>query len=289
MKKVIVIVGPTGVGKTSLSVKLAKHYNTEIISGDSVQVYRSLDIGSGKVTKEETENIKHHLIDILDPTDDYSASDFQANARKIIDILTNKNKLPIICGGTGYYIKAALYDYEFLDEKRSNKYDNLTNEEIYNKLLELNDSTIPDIHNRARLLRHLEILSTREEPKNKDVPLYDALFIGLTCDRDKLYERINIRVDKMIEDGLVQEVKTLYDKNIRSKSVDSIGYKELYQFFDNRLMFDDAVALIKQHSRNFAKRQYTFFKNQLQVSWIDIEKEDPLSKAISLIDEFIKS
>ena len=288
MNKVIVIVGPTGVGKTDLSIKLAKHYNTSIISGDSVQVYRSLNIGSGKIKKEEMSGVKHYLIDILDPTDDYSVSDFQKHARRIIDEISNEGKLPIICGGTGYYIKAALFDYEFTSEKRTDRYNNLTNEEIYDRLIELKDSHIPDVHNRIRLLRHIEILESKEEPLNKDIPLYDYLFIGLTCDRQKLYEKINSRVDKMIEEGLLDEVKALYDSNIRSKSVQSIGYKELYDYYDGKCTLEEAVSLIKQHSRNFAKRQYTWFNNQVHTNWIDIDTEDAFLKAKALIDEFIK-
>ncbi len=288
MNKVIVIVGPTGVGKTDLSIKLAKHYNTSIISGDSVQVYRSLNIGSGKIKKEEMNGVKHYLIDILDPTDDYSVSDFQKHARRIIDEISNEGELPIICGGTGYYIKAALFDYEFSNEKRTDRYNNLTNEEIYDRLMELKDSHIPDIHNRIRLLRHIEILESKEEPLNKDIPLYDYLFIGLTCDRQKLYEKINSRVDKMIEEGLLDEVKALYDSNIQSKSVQSIGYKELYDYYDGKCTLEEAISLIKQHSRNFAKRQYTWFNNQVHTNWIDIDKDNAFLKAKALIDDFIK-
>ena len=288
MKKVIVIVGPTAIGKTDLSIKLAKHYNTSIISGDSVQVYRSLNIGSGKVTKEEMDGVKHYLIDILDPTEDYSVSDFQQNARKIIDELSENRTIPIICGGTGYYIKAALFDYEFSNEKRTDKYDNLSNEEIYERLKILDDTHLPDVHNRIRLLRHLEILESKDEPVNKNVPLYDYLFIGLTCDRQKLYDRINSRVDKMIEDGLILEVKKLYDLNIRSKSIQSIGYKELYDYFEGKYSLEEAIQLIKQHSRNFAKRQYTWFNNQMDTNWIDIEKEDAFKKSKELIDIFLK-
>lgn len=288
MNKVIVIVGPTGVGKTDLSIKLAKHYNTSIISGDSVQVYRSLNIGSGKIKKEEMNGVKHYLIDILDPTDDYSVSDFQKHARRIIDEISSEGKIPIICGGTGYYIKAALFDYEFSNEKRTDRYNNLTNEEIYDRLIELKDSHIPDVHNRIRLLRHIEILESKEEPLNKDIPLYDYLFIGLTCDRQKLYEKINSRVDKMIEEGLLDEVKALYDSNIQSKSVQSIGYKELYDYYDGKCTLEEAISLIKQHSRNFAKRQYTWFNNQVHTNWIDIDKDNAFLKAKALIDEFIK-
>jgi len=284
MKKVIAIVGPTGVGKSDLGIKLAKHYNTEIISGDSVQVYRGLNIGSGKVTIEEMKEVKHHLIDILDPIEDYSVSDFQNYSRELID----KVNVPLIVGGTGFYIKSALFNYEFNAPKRTDIYENLSNEELYNKLVLLNDTNIPDINNRKRLLRRLEILEFGEEPVNKDEPIYDYLIIGLTLEREKLYERINNRVDKMIDSGLVEEVRSFYDKGIRTKSLTSIGYKELYDYFDGLTDLNKAIELIKQHSRNYAKRQYTWFNNQMKTNWIDIEKTDPFTESIKLIDEFLK-
>ena len=289
MKKVIVIVGPTGSGKTELSVKLAKHYNTEIISGDSVQVYKELNIGSGKIKEEEKENIKHHLIDILSVTDDYSVYDFQKNGRELIDSITSKQEIPIICGGTGLYIKALLFDYKFKTEKRTNEFDSLSNEELLNKLIELKDKELPDLNNRKKLLRHLEIYSSGDVEISKDVPLYDALIIGLTMDRTILYERINSRVDNMVKEGLIDEVKGLYDKGIKSKALMSIGYKELYQYFDGTISLDEAIENIKKNSRHFAKRQYTWFNNQMNVSWIDVLKEDPLTKSIELIDNFLNS
>lgn len=289
MKKVIVIVGPTGSGKTSLSVKLAKYLNTEIISGDSVQVYRFLNIGSAKITNEEMSGVKHHLIDILDPSDSYSVADFQTNSRCLIEKISKSGKVPIICGGTGFYIKAALYDYNFTDSKRDDTYSNLSNEEIYNRLKELDDKELPDINNRKRLLRHLELkMSNNSLDYNKNIPLYDVLIIGLTMDRNILYERINNRVDKMIEDGLLDEVKNLYENKISGNSVNSIGYKELYSYLNGECSLDEAISLIKQHSRNFAKRQYTWFKNQMSVNWIDVMKDDPYTKAIELVNEFIK-
>ncbi len=288
MKKIVMIVGPTGIGKTSLSIKLAKHYNTELISGDSVQVYRSLDIGSGKVKPIEMEGIKHHLIDILDLDEEYSVSDFQKNGRNLINDFESRGMLPIFVGGTGYYLRSVIFDYEFNDEKRTDKYDYLSNEEIYDKLEKLGDSSIPDIHNRQRLLRHLEILESGKEPVNKNKPLYDYLIIGLTCDREKLYQRIEKRVDMMIEEGFLDEVKGLHDKGIRSKAVGAIGYKEFYRYLDNELSYDDALSLMKQHSRNYAKRQYTWFRNQMTTNWIDVLNEDPVKKSIELIDEFLK-
>ena len=289
MKKVIVIVGPTASGKSNVSVRLAKELHTEIISGDSVQVYRSLNIGSAKITEEEMEGIKHHLIDILNPTEDYSVASFQANARKLIDEITSKGMTPIICGGTGFYIKAALYDYDFSKEERHNDYSNLSNEEIRERLLEYNDPEIPDINNRKRLERHLELYESGEEISlNKNEPLYDSLIIGLTMDRETLYERINMRVDKMVQDGLIDEVKSLYDKGIRSNSVLSIGYRELYEYFDNKCTLEEAIDKIKQHSRNFAKRQYTWFKNQMNVEWFDVSKEGYFEDIKNRVNEFIK-
>ena len=289
MKKVIVIVGPTASGKSNVSVRLAKELHTEIISGDSVQVYRSLNIGSAKITEEEMEGIKHHLIDILNPTEDYSVASFQANARKLIDEITSKGMTPIICGGTGFYIKAALYDYDFSKEERHNHYSNLSNEEIRERLLEYNDPEIPDINNRKRLERHLELYESGEEISlNKNEPLYDSLIIGLTMDRETLYERINMRVDKMVQDGLIDEVKSLYDKGIRSNSVLSIGYRELYEYFDNKCTLEEAIDKIKQHSRNFAKRQYTWFKNQMNVEWFDVSKDGYFEDIKNRVNEFIK-
>lgn len=287
MKKVIVIVGPTGSGKTDLSLEVAKYLNTEIISGDSVQVYKGLDIGSGKI--KDKKNIKHHLIDIKDPIDDYSVFDFQKSARKIIEEISSKSMIPVICGGTGLYIKALLYDYNLSSSKRTDKFDNLSNEEIYDRLVELNDKELPDVHNRRKLLRHLEIYSSNNDFEiRKDVPLYDALIIGIKVDRTILYDRINNRVDVMIKDGLIDEVKSLYDKGIRSKAVSSIGYRELYEYFDGLVSLDDAIENIKKDSRHFAKRQYTWFNNQMDVKWIQTDGEDRIKEAIELIRDFIK-
>lgn len=289
MKKVIVIVGPTASGKSDLSVKLAQYLNTEIISGDSVQVYRSLDIGSGKITKDEMQGIKHHLIDILDPDEDYSVATFQKNARRCIDEIASSGHIPILCGGTGFYLKAALYDYDFTNVSRTNEFEFLTNEELFNKLNELGDKEIPDVNDRKRLLRHMELFSSNLEMKyGKNDPLYDILFISLTMPRDVLYERINNRVDQMVKSGLIDEVKSLYDKGIKSNSVRAIGYKELYSYFDGEISLDDAIDLIKKNSRHFAKRQYTWLNNQIHPIYIDITKEDPLEKSKTLIDEFIK-
>jgi len=287
MKKVICLVGPTAIGKTGLSIELAKKFNMEIISGDSVQVYRSLDVGSGKITKDEMDGVKHHLIDILDPGESYSVSDFQKEGRKLIDEISNKNCIPFVVGGTGFYIKALLYNYEFNTDSRTDEFLNLTNEELYSRLQTLNDESIPDINNRKRLLRHLEILTHGDMPNKKDEPLYDFLIIGLTAPREIIYERINKRVDMMVDNGLFEEVNALKDKKLSTGPALAIGYKEIFDYYLNKLSKEESIELVKQHSRNFAKRQLTYFNNQFNIHWIDITKDNPSLKASSIIEDFL--
>lgn len=264
---IYVVCGPTGVGKTKLSVMLAHHFNGIVVNADSMQVYQDLNIGTAKVTEEEKENIIHLLFDIVKPTDMYTIYDYQKDLRKVIE--ENKDKDIILVGGSGLYIKAGLYDYSFVEEQQQETFDNLTNEELYQKVLKIDPNTNIHINNRKRLIRRL---NQKEISQNGNNMLYDALFIGLTTSRDKLYERINMRVDKMIEDGLIDEVKSLYIKNIRSKAImTGIGYKELYAYFDNKISQEEAIELIKQRSRQYAKRQYTWFNNQMDVKWFDVD------------------
>ena len=273
---IIVIVGPTGVGKTKLSIELAKRYNAEIINGDAIQVYRGLDIGSAKVREEEKENIVHHLFDIRDVWEDYSIYDYQIDCRKLIDDITNRGKNVVIVGGTGLYIKRALYDYTLdKDSSGCEEYDGIETEELYNRLKELDKDIDIDRFNRRRIVRALNyyLANNRSisENKNGNSLLYDSIFIGLTTDRDILYERINKRVDIMIENGLLEEVKSFYDKDMRYKPLlGGIGYKELYSYFDGDISYEEAIDLIKRNSRRYAKRQYTFFNNQFDVNWFDV-------------------
>ena len=276
MTKVICIVGPTGVGKTKLSIELAKKLNGEIINADSTQVYKGLDIATAKVTEEEKEGIIHHLFDIKNIEEDYTVFDYQKDCRLKIKEIEEKGKTPILVGGTGLYIKAALYDYKFEDENILNEYNEYTNEELYNKLLSIDPMSKIHMNNRKRIVRSLnyyENTNTTLSSKEKtDKLLYDVLFIGLTTDRETLYDRINKRVDIMLENGLLEEAKKIYNSNIRSKAVlTPIGYKELFEYFDGKSTLEESLELIKQRSRKYAKRQYTWNNHQIPVNWFDVD------------------
>ena len=274
MNKVIVILGPTGVGKTKMSIELAKRLDGEIVNADSMQFYKDLNIGTAKIKEEEKENIPHHLFDIKEVSDDYSIFDYQKDGRKIIGDILNRKKMPIIVGGTGLYIKALLYDYKLSYEKENNTYDELTTEELYNKLLKLDKNIIIDKNNRRRVIRAINYYlenGTSINDNKTDKLLYNAVFIGLTTDRELLYDIINKRVDKMLSEGLLEEVKYFYDRKIYTKPlINGIGYKELYKYFAKEETLEEAVNKIKRNSRRYAKRQYTFFNNQLPVIWFDV-------------------
>lgn len=274
MNKVIVILGPTGVGKTKMSIELAKRLDGEIVNADSMQFYKDLNIGTAKIKEEEKENIPHHLFDIKEVSDDYSIFDYQKDGRKIIGDILNRKKMPIIVGGTGLYIKALLFDYKLSYEKENNTYDELTTEELYNKLLKLDKNIIIDKNNRRRVIRAINYYlenGTSINDNKTDKLLYNAVFIGLTTDRELLYDIINKRVDKMLSEGLLEEVKYFYDRKIYTKPlINGIGYKELYKYFAKEETLEEAVNKIKRNSRRYAKRQYTFFNNQLPVIWFDV-------------------
>ena len=267
---IICVVGPTGVGKTKMSVELAKKYNAIIINADSMQVYKGLDIGTAKVTEEEKCGIPHFLFDIVDVNEMYTVYDYQKDLRKLLSEFKDRNI--VIVGGTGLYLKAGLYNYEFDTEENNNTYEEYTNEELYKMVKEKYPDADIHINNRKRLIRKLNKTGI---DKVSDKLLYDAKFIGLTTSRDILYDRINKRVDIMMQDGLLDEVKSFYDKKIYSKSImTGIGYKELYDYFDNKISLEEAIDLIKQRSRKYAKRQYTWFNNQMDVKWFDVDFND---------------
>ena len=280
---IVAIVGPTGVGKTKLSIELAKRYNAIIINADSMQVYKGLDIGTAKVTEEEKENIKHYLFDIKTVDEEYTVYDYQKDARRLIE--ENKDKNIIFVGGTGLYLKAALYDYRFADEDTKLNYDEYTNEELYQMVLKKDPATTIHPNNRLRLERYLnKVLIDIPEP----VKLYDHELIGLTTNRDNLYNIINNRVDIMVENGLLEEVKSFYDKGIKTKPLTGgIGYKELYAYFDGKCTLEEAIDKIKQNSRHYAKRQYTFFNNQLNVKWFETNYEN-FNETINEVIKYIE-
>lgn len=271
---IIAIVGPTGVGKTKMSISLAKKYNAEIISVDSMQIYKKMDIGTSKVTNMEMDGVVHHMIDIKDPEEDYSVFDYQKDARGVLDKLISEGKNVIIVGGTGLYLKALLYNYEFKENNNRKDFSRYTNEELYDMVKNIDPISKIHVNNRQRL----ESFLNNHENNDKivsDKCIYDAKIIGLTTNRDSLYEAINDRVDKMVNDGLIDEARYFYDNNINSKAIKTaIGYKELYLYFDDKISLDDAIELIKKKSRNYAKRQYTWFNNQMNVKWFNIDKND---------------
>ena len=289
MKNIIVIVGPTGVGKTKLSIDLAKKLNAEIINADSMQVYKELNIGTAKITDEEKEKIPHYLFDIVKPADMYTVYDYQKDARKVIDNILSRGKRVIIVGGTGLYIKALLYDYEFQAENKTYDFSNMSNTELLDKINSYNLDINIHINNRKRLERTLTRLLNNNINANKsNTKLYDFLAVGLTVSREKLYKIIDDRVDRLIDNGLVDEVKSFYDRGIRSKAINTgIGYKELYLYFDGKLELEDAINLIKKNSRHYAKRQYTFFNNQMNIKWFNTNYDD-FSKTVHEIYNYIK-
>ncbi|WP_281198306.1 tRNA (adenosine(37)-N6)-dimethylallyltransferase MiaA [Staphylococcus schleiferi] len=289
---IVVIVGPTASGKTELGVELAKEINGEVISGDSMQVYRGMNIGTAKVTESEMQGIPHHLIDILNPGQTYSAYDFQQQARTLITDITNRGKIPIIVGGTGLYIQSVIYDYQFdkeevspeVAEKVQQKMEELksySNEALHEYLGTFDPQSYADIHpnNRQRVERAISYyLTTKKVLSNrkKSTQLtenYDTLLIGIEMSRDTLYARINKRVDIMLSHGLLDEVQKLIELGYEScQSMQAIGYKEIIPVVHNEIELNEAVDQLKQHSRNYAKRQMTWFKNKLNVHWLDREK-----------------
>lgn len=286
-EKVAVIIGPTAVGKTKLSIDLAKALNGEIISGDSMQIYRTMDIGTAKVTKAEMDGIPHYMIDIKNPEDSFSVAEFQERVRKHIREITERGKLPIIVGGTGLYIQSVLFDYQFTDDAGDVIYREQMEklalergvEYVHKKLQEVDPESAERIHanNARRVIRALEIfhmtgekMSDQIEKQEKEL-LYDVSLIGLTMDREMLYDRINLRVDLMMEQGLLEEVEGLYNRGIRDcQSIQAIGYKEIYDYFENRASLEDAVSQLKTNSRCYAKRQLTWFRNKMDVTWFDV-------------------
>lgn len=309
--KIIVIVGPTAVGKTDFSIELAKRFNGEVISGDSMQIYKKLDIGTAKATPEEMDGIPHHLIDIKETDESYSVSDFQEDASKKIDEITTSGKVPIIVGGTGLYIESLLYPVSHSGEAEPNfelrneleEYaKEKGNQGLWERLNKIDPDAAEKIHpnNVRRVIRALEVYyetgqlfsSFQNERKKKD-SIYDAYIICLNTDRSVLYERINKRVDIMIEEGLLEEAQELWNKlgpEPKAQSTKGIGYQELFPYFNDESSLDEAVAKIKQNSRRYAKRQLTWFRNRLEnVHWYDfVLKPEQKEESFIKIKDFLK-
>ena len=286
---VIVITGPTAVGKSDLSLFLAHKLGGEIINADSTQIYKGLDIATNKI--KDTEGVKHYLFDEKDLREDYSVFDYQKDARRIIDDILARGKVPILVGGTGLYINAVLYDYKF-PSRANEEYEGLSNDELYQMLLLADPNTNIHLNNRVRVINALNYYKANGTPyseKEKDFKLlYDTLFIGLTTDRDILYYKINKRVDKMVSEGLIEEAREVYDLGIRSKAVMTpIGPKELFDYFDGKCSLEEAIELIKSKSRRYAKRQYTWFRNKMELKWFETNYDD-FSKTENEVLDYIK-
>ncbi len=284
---IIAILGPTAVGKTALSIALAKHYNAEVINFDAMQVYVKLDIGTAKVTKEEMEGVPHHLLSNVSLDKNYSVYDYQKDARCLIDKLLKENKNIILVGGTGLYLKAVLFDYNFTEGTTYKEYNDLTNEEILNKIKSYNVEELPHVNNRKRLVRLLNKLENNETITNDGNNLLykDTIFIGLTTDRNTLYDKINKRVDIMFNNGLLEEVESLKDEFNTSKALNTaIGYKEFIPYFNHEKTLDEVKDDIKKNSRHYAKRQYTFFNHQFNLKWFNTNYDDFNKTKIEVIN-----
>lgn len=289
--KVIVITGPTGVGKTDISLEIAKKYNGEIINCDASQFKRDLNIGTAKTVYHNSE-IKHHLFDIIDATSNYSIASFQKVARAIIDDCFERNVTPILVGGSGLYINSVIYDYDLTSSERMNEdlYNDYDNEELYNLLLNLDPDTNIEKNNRRRVIRAIELANNGKkisENKTKEF-YYDTIGILLDCNRDILYERINDRVIEMINNGLVDECKGLINKNIDVKKIEDIGYKEIFAYLDGEITINEAIEEIQKKTRHFAKRQMTWFRNKMDLKQF-IVNYDNYQETIADICNYIDS
>lgn len=292
MKKVLFILGPTGVGKSEVAIKLAQMFDGEIISADSVQVFRGLDIGSAKVSKKEQEMVKHHAIDILNPNERFSVFDYVKLTKQLIDEISSRGKLPIIVGGTALYVKALTEGYDFggdgeNSELRKNL-EKLSEQELVEKLKELAPEKVDeiDLKNKRRLIRAVQI-AIEGKSVAKEKPDMNFLILALTCPREQLYEKINSRVGKMMESGLIEEVKRLKRQGLTKadQSMSAIGYKEILSYLDGEINLDEAVNLIKQHTRNYAKRQMTFIRS---LNCQQVLRSDE-NKIINLVEKFYEN
>lgn len=289
MSKIIVIVGPTGVGKTAASIHLAHKYNAEIINADSTGVYKEPLIATAKVKEDEKDGIVHHMLDLVSLDEEFTLYDYQVKGRKILNDLINQNKNVIIVGGSGLYVKALLYDYKL--DKTDNvriDYSEYTNQELKDMADKIDKDNNIHVNNRQRLERYITYYKqtgkTIKKTNDINKKLYDFDIIGLKSDRETLYKRMNDRVDIMLENGLLEEAKSLKDK----KNFNNIiGYKELKQYFEGNLSFNEAIDLIKQNTRRYSKRQFTWFNNQMKdIKWFDVNY-DNFNETLNEIDTYL--
>lgn len=290
--KLIAVVGPTAVGKTALGIELAQQFNGEIISGDSQQVYRHLDIGTAKATPKEQAAAPHHLIDVRDVDANYSVYDFVVEASQAITKIASRGKVPIIVGGTGLYLQSLLEGYHLggeVDQEKVLAYrktlEQLSDEVLFGKIAELGKE-IPEI-NRRRAIRALELAKFGQNLENKETN-YEAILIGLNDDRQVLYDRINHRVDLMLEKGILDEARWLYDNHRNTQAARAIGYKELFPYFTGDASLEDCVEKLKQNTRRFAKRQLTWFRNRMAVNFYTVSEADFKETVIQDVNEFLK-
>jgi tRNA dimethylallyltransferase len=290
MMDLLCIVGPTAVGKTRLSLALSKRFDGEIISGDAMQFYRGLDIGTAKATQDEQKQVKHHLLDILEPNESYSVSEYQTLVRQTIKEIQSRGHLPILVGGSGLFIQSVIENYQFKGEKRKEDdgLEAFSLTELQNKLKEKNPLLFQsiDIKNKRRVIRALQKKDS-DIQKKRELYYDDVCIIGLNSDRQSLYERINQRVYQMIDQGLIEEVHSLYDQEVKGQSIKAIGYKELYAHFDGKLSLEQAIKDIQKHSRHYAKRQLTWFRNKMDVTWFEVNLND-FNQTIQEVQAYIK-
>lgn len=295
---VIAVVGPTAVGKSAVGIAIARRYGGAIVSGDAFQFYRGMDVGTAKTPVVERDGIVHHLIDVLSPDEPFSVADYQRIVRAKIDELRTASILPVLVGGSGLYVSAALYDYRFLGTGRNRDpepvYDLLGTAELYDLLTTRRPDMAAEVepHNRRRILRALEIAASSPEDADRSsgrVPFYpDLTVIGLAADRETLARRIDGRVDAMIRNGLVEEARGLFDRGIRGQAAAAIGYRELFRHFAGELSLPQAVEMIKIHTRQYAKRQMTWFRNRTGAVWFAVDPDRPeacLSDVFAMLDE----
>lgn len=297
MQKVVIITGPTGIGKTNLSIQLAKKYCAEIINADASQFKRDLCIGTAKITSKEQQGVVHHLLNILGPTERFSIKDYQEQSRSLIDEISSRGNIPFMVGGSGLYISSAIGNYHFAETPTVNEdeYDDYTNQQLYEMLCDLDANSTNKIHknNRRRVIRAIALAKSDvkiSENNEGTETLYDTLIICLRTERSILYERINNRFDAMIKNGWVDEVKNLIVQQIDLSKITDIGYQEIGKYLANELTFQELSNIVKQKTRNYAKRQITWFNNKFKCHYLDmnyIDEQENFVKACELIDKFL--